>query len=275
MHRYGTPSNRIPHMFGISLYQQKHLELLPSGRQPFNPRSLFSQASSLPSNDLPSYAHKHPTTPYLSQIPCSWGAVYFPEQWREFHDFLAARLAERFPIGGERRWSGNGSKGNDTTSVSTVDYSPNSPLRQFPLHLTIPLSQPLTPLVHSPSSSSPPLLLPLRSTTWSRSWKKFYIELVFLRGYVMLYPNFPDFVSLSTNHLEVGSHVRRREGRESEKRGLFELPLMGLTRTKGGMLMENLPDIEDMPVLNLTGELTTLEGIVDQGKVKMDEMRLL
>ena len=91
----------------------------------------------------------------------------------------------------------------------------------------------------------------------------------------MLYPNFPDFVSLSTNHLEVGSHVRRREGRESEKRGLFELPLMGLTRTKGGMLMENLPDIEDMPVVNLTGDLTTLEGIVDQGKVKMDEMRLL
>ncbi|KIJ65143.1 hypothetical protein HYDPIDRAFT_153126, partial [Hydnomerulius pinastri MD-312] len=87
-------------------------------------------------------------------IPCSWGALYFPSHWREFHDYLSIRLSQHaFPI--------------STTVVPGV-----------------------------------------RSNKWTKSWKKYFIELVYLRGYVMLYANYEDFVSFSTNHLEVGSHVR-------------------------------------------------------------------
>ena len=72
-----------PQLFGISLYQQKHLELRLEGRHSFNARATFA---SMGLND--------PSTPYLSQIPCSWGAVYFPEHWREFHAYLSFRLSE-------------------------------------------------------------------------------------------------------------------------------------------------------------------------------------
>src|ERR1700761_94804 len=71
-------------------------------------------------------------TPYLSQVPCSWGAVFFPEHWQEFHDYLSLRLSEF---------------GHDI----------------------------LEPVVQD-----------LRSNTWRRSWKKYFIELAYLRGYVML-----------------------------------------------------------------------------------------
>src|SRR5882672_1140995 len=81
--RYGDANNNSPQLFGISLYQQKNIELKLQGRRPFDARALF-------------YDHRlpHPNTPYLSQIPCSWGAVYFPEHWREFHEYLAIRFSE-------------------------------------------------------------------------------------------------------------------------------------------------------------------------------------
>ena len=39
---------------------------------------------------------------------------------------------------------------------------------------------------------------------WKTSWKKFLIELAYLKGLVVLYPNFPNQSSFSTNHLEAG-----------------------------------------------------------------------
>ncbi|KAF8159700.1 hypothetical protein B0H34DRAFT_654996 [Crassisporium funariophilum] len=212
-YRYGNPSNRIPRMFGISLYQQKNLELLLEGRQPFNPRSLFS-TSGLP----------YSSTPYLSQIPCSWGAVYFPEHWREFHEYLTVRLSEL---------------------AATV---------------MIDLEDDIVPDV--------------RSNYWSKSWKKFFIELVYLRGYVMLYPNYHDFMSLSTNHLEVGSHVKIRS---QEKQDLFLLPLMPLNVPgQDSHLLElpenTLPELENLPVLNLTGSLTSLEALIEQGNLRRTQL---
>ncbi|CAA7267399.1 unnamed protein product [Cyclocybe aegerita] len=162
-YRYGKPQNRLVQLFGVSLYQQKHLELPIEGRQPFNPRSLFSLVG-LPETN----------TPYLSQVPCSWGALYFPEQWREFHDYLAVRFTE-------------------TALTMDEDVVPN-----------------------------------VRSNYWTKSWKKFFIELIYLRGYLMLYPNYDAFLSLSTNHLEVGSHVKTGEASK-----LLDLP------------DHRLPDIEE------------------------------
>ena len=210
------------------------------GRKPFNPRSLFS---SLENSDV------NPITPFLSQVPCSWGALYFPEHWEEFHSFLAYRLSE--------------------PSI-------------------IPLSTPIVPSV--------------RSNLWLSSWKRFFIELVYLRGYVMLYPNFEGFVSLSTNHLEPGAHVKAflpppvnstdfvnpnhlnssypDVDKEKEKRELFRLPLMPLplpsrpSKATGLLeLPENcLPSLDTLPTLNLTGYLSSQRGLRDQGDQRRKEL---
>ncbi|KAL0579271.1 hypothetical protein V5O48_002725 [Marasmius crinis-equi] len=205
--RYGAHIGSYPNLFGISLYQQKSIELHPEGRKPFNASHLFFE-SNFP-----------PSTPYLSQTPCSWGAVYFPEHWSEFHDYLAIRFSE----------------------------------------MAFKIDEIVVPDV--------------RSNRWTKSWKKFFIELVYLRGYVMLYPNFPDYMSLSTNHLEVGSHVKVRS---QAKRDAFVVPLMQLPmndRQSLGIL--DMPDgtlPTNPPVLNLTGSLSTLYELDTIGLSRRAEM---
>lgn len=195
-------------MFGISLYQQKNLELRPEGRHRFNARTTFAAAS------LPS-----PEIPYLSQIPCSWGAVYFPEHWRAFHEYLTLRLS-----GG-----------------------------------VLPIGSVVAPGV--------------RSNRWTRSWKKYFIELAYLRGYVMLYPNYADYASLSTNHLEVGSHVKEMtpEAYERKKR-LYQLLLLRPPpveeTVKTGLLDlpdARMPSYSDLPVLDLLGLLATEDLLRERG----------
>ena len=216
--RYGDPSASSSKLFGISLYQQKIIELRPIGRQPFNARMLFQSASLA-----------DPSTPYLSQIPCSWGALYFPSPWREFHDYLSLRLSQS----------------------------------ALPIHSTI--------------------VPGVRSNKWTKSWKKYFIELVYLRGYVMLYPNYADFVSLSTNHLEVGSHVKDEpEAVYERKKHLFSLPLMHLSGGLAGEVASGarlldlpggaLPDWERLPVLDLVGELSSMEAIQRRGDERRSEL---
>lgn len=233
---YSKAAILSPQLFGISLYQQKNLELRPEGRHQFSARMLFSSAS-----------FPDPNTPYLSQIPCSWGAVYFPEHWREFHDYLSVRLSEAHP--------------------------------------DLPIDRVVAP--------------GLRSNKWTRSWKKYFIELVYLRGYLMLYPNFKDYVSLSTNHLEVGSHVREMSGEAYErKKKLYLLPLMARTTglaaagapavvadpddefvsrvpaTTGLMDLPGgrMPSWEQLPVLDLLGLLATEQVLQDRGAVRREEL---
>lgn len=155
------------------------------------------------------------TSPYLSPIPCSWGAVYFPEIWKEFHVFLAQRLSEE----------------------------------------TFPITQEIVPEV--------------RSNRWTKSWKKFFIEMAFLRGYVMLYPNYPGFVSLSTNHLEVGSHVKQLTEKKKE---LFQLPLMESFSTLLELPNQALPNWQHLPVLNLTGYLSTMQWLKEFGYSRRREL---
>jgi hypothetical protein len=116
----------------------------------------------------------------------------------------------------------------------------------------------------------------VRSNNWTKSWKKYFIELVYLRGYVMLYPNYQDFVSLSTNHLEVGSHVKFRT---KEKKESFIVPLMQLSSsapspTSGLLeLPDNmLPGWDSLPVLNLTGSLATLKSLAEDGRRRRTEL---
>ncbi|PLW10751.1 hypothetical protein PCANC_09490 [Puccinia coronata f. sp. avenae] len=180
-YRYsGRPAGAV---YGISLYQPQHSELRPEGRRPFHAPRLLAELG----------VHPH-TVPYASQVPCSWGALFFPETWTAFHRYLTFRLANKLPA--------------------------------------TRLDQPVIPS-------------PIRSNRWPKSWKKYLIEWVYLRGQVMLYPNYhhlhapsPDDhdhpltdpaphqegptlvpVGLSTNHLEIGTHVHKRPYRASKKSG--------------------------------------------------------
>lgn len=217
---YGRRSINSDRLFGVSLYQQKSIELRPSGREPFSASSL-----------LDSVDHPHSNSPYLSQIPCSWGAVYFPEHWRLFHAYLIDRLSEHtYPI--------------DTPIISPSDR--------------------------------------IRSNRWTRSWKKFFNEFVYLHGYVMLYPNYSNWTALSTNHLEVGVHVRGREPHFQRKREQFDLPLMPLpipsssspTSSKSDQIripsildlpLQKLPPWDSLPVIDLWGFLSSHDELRERG----------
>ncbi|KAI7869507.1 hypothetical protein BDF14DRAFT_1965195 [Spinellus fusiger] len=175
-----------PHLFGISLYAPRTLELLPEGRRDFVLGPLLAES---PAN-----------TPYLSQVPCSWGALYFPEHWREFHDYLKTRLDDL------------------ALPISRLDRAvPNS-----------------------------------RSNRWKRSWKKYFIELVYARAYVMLYPNFKEFESFSTNHLQMGTHIRNPPSQGAVDS--FNVPLMVKDVLLEQLPDQRLPDYETLPVFTLWGQ---------------------
>lgn len=189
---------RSKRLFGVSLYQQRNIELRPEGRQRFDAHELFE------SLDMPA------NTPYLSQIPCSWGAAYFPEVWREFHAYLGLRLSE--------------------TSLEISDV----------------------------------IVPDIRSNRWPRSWKKYFIELVFLRGYTMLYPNYPEFVSFSTNHMEKGTHIHVAAV-DIKRRIQFEVPLMRLEESILDLPDLVLPSWTTLPFLDLWGEIVSEKEVVERG----------
>lgn len=207
-YRYTTKGRaQSQRMFGVSLYQQKNVELRPEGRRDFDAHKLFD-ALDIPFN-----------TPYLGQVPCSWGAAYFPEIWREYYDYLSIRLSE--------------------TSIEISD-------------IVVP---------------------ELKSNRWPRSWKKYFNELVYLRGYAMLYPNYADFESFSTNHLEQGTHIKAAVV-DMKRKMQFEVPLMA--DTDPTLLLElpksTLPEWPQLPVVDLWGYLATEEDVVTRGWTTMATM---
>ncbi|CAH1762142.1 8387_t:CDS:2 [Entrophospora sp. SA101] len=199
-YRYGPDREYSKRMYGLSLYNQKQMELPLPGRRKFS-ADLILNKSKYKSG-----------SPYLCQVPCSWGAVYFPEIWREFHEYLAVRL-------------------NDVNNYKIQD-------------IKVPLS---------------------RSNFWKESWKKYLIELIYLRGYVMLYPNFSNYTSFSTNHAENGIHIRARKNKPAPG-SIFDAPLMNkniiFKELPGGQLAK----YKDLPVLDLWGNLTTFKTLVYRGQ---------
>lgn len=144
MYRYGPDAQKEPakNILGISLIQQMTSELDRA-----TGRIMWSAGQ-----EIRKLGGKYEeTSPYLSQVPSSWGAVYFPEHWREFHDYIQVR------------------DGEEIVPKNTKIVAPS-----------------------------------LVSDSWGGSWKRFLIELIFLRGYSMLYPNYAEWASLSTNHVELG-----------------------------------------------------------------------
>ncbi|CAG8569650.1 12874_t:CDS:2 [Cetraspora pellucida] len=196
-YRYGTDRSLSGRMFGVSLYNTKLNELHLPGRRPFNP-ALALRGTIYPNQ-----------SPYLSQVPCSWGALYFPEIWREYRIYQNARL-------------------NDVNGLQLQDIS-------------VPGS---------------------RSNRWKKSWKRFFIELTYLRGYVMLYPNYEDSISFSTNHAEIGVHNHK----EGKKRDVFRLPLMKEDTVLDGLPGGHLPNFKDLPTMDLWGELIPQKELIQRGR---------
>ena len=59
---------------------------------------------------------------------------------------------------------------------------------------------------------------------WKRSWKKYMTEIMYTNELYMIYPNFPNQVSLSTNHVELGEHIVSEKDRE-KRLADFTVPL--------------------------------------------------
>jgi hypothetical protein len=185
-YRYSdTIYNNTSQLFGISLYSPRFAEIT-SKKRPFLVEELGVPIG----------------TPYLFQLPCSWGAVYFPEHWRKFHSFLEKR-------------------------PPTLTYIPK-----------------------------------IRSNTWSKSWKKYFIELVFIEGLVMLYPNFGDGLSFSTNRVERGEHFHTVSATMKER---YMMPLFKEDDFVFKLANHSLPEWDSLPLFNVYHERDILANITDMG----------
>ncbi|KAJ4785276.1 Glycosyltransferase family protein 2 [Rhynchospora pubera] len=188
------PQVSLPELSSISLYTPRIVEVVKE-RPKWNPTEFFKKI--------------HPNTPYLHQLPCSWGAVFFPKHWREFYAYMAARFTED--------------------------------AKQNPVQI--------------PKS---------RTNGWQASWKKFLIDMMYLRGYVSLYPNFPNQSSFSTNHMEPGAHISAKDNVVKHDKTDFEVPLMkdDFSRMLPAMKM---PPASKLPVLNLFNQAVSLKGLKAAG----------
>ncbi|KAL4611095.1 hypothetical protein ACB092_08G099800 [Castanea dentata] len=197
------PQVSLPELTSLSLYTPRLVEVVKE-RPKWNPTEFFK--------------HIHPNTPYLHQLPCSWGAVFFPKLWREFYVYMNMRFTE--------------------------------------------------------DAKSNPVQIPKsRTNGWQASWKKFLIDMMYLRGYVSLYPNFPKQSSFSTNHMEPGAHISAKDNVVKHDKTDFEVPLLKVdfrTLLPGG----KLPPASRLPSLNLFNQPVSLKGLKAAGaKLGQDVLR--
>lgn len=82
-----------------------------------------------------------------------------------------------------------------------------------------------------------------RSNGWKGSWKKYYMELAWAKGLYMLYPNFRNQSSFSTNHLEHGVHISKNDA--------THLPANYTVPLYSGKLPKTLSDNERVPILDV------------------------
>ncbi|MCO5557146.1 hypothetical protein L7F22_010703 [Adiantum nelumboides] len=200
---YYDPFVSLPELSAIALYTPRLVEVVKE-RPKWNATNFFKEL--------------HPNMPYLHQLPCSWGSLFFPKHWREFYKYMGMRYTE--------------------------DAKQNA--------------------VQIPKS---------RTNGWQASWKKFLIDMMYLRGYVALYPNFPQQASFSTNHMEPGAHINASGNVLNHRKEDFEVPL--LQEDFWELLpQKKMPPASRLPVLNLFNQPTTLKGLRGAGaKLKQDVLQ--
>lgn len=79
MQYYYNPNVHLPELNSIALYTPRVVEVVKE-RPHWNATDFFSPV--------------HPNTPYLHQLPCSWGALFMPARWREFYKYMGMRFTE-------------------------------------------------------------------------------------------------------------------------------------------------------------------------------------
>lgn len=77
---------------------------------------------------------------------------------------------------------------------------------------------------------------------WTRSWKKYLMELMILKGYVMLYPSMPFQESLSVHHREEGEHTGIINRYLNPNVDYFIVPL--ISEENAGILIEKVRQVE-------------------------------
>lgn len=176
-------------LFGISLYSPRIIDTDPSGR------------SLLPKQDNTAYLMQHPASQFGAG-----GALYFPQHWREFHDYITARLTDQAIIK-------RGSK-----------------------------------LPHLFKDS---LLTVSKSNKWLSSWRKYFDEMIYMRGYVMLYPSSVSYATFVSINSEPIKNKKKAELYVNAEK-LYKVPLAMDLGDRGEVL---LPDLEKMSVLDIHGKI--------------------
>ncbi|KAJ1638524.1 hypothetical protein T492DRAFT_943726 [Pavlovales sp. CCMP2436] len=190
MYRHGDEAAREQRMIGISLYTPRLVEVVRPRRR----LDLYAQLGG---------------RAFLQQLPCSWGALFFPEHWRVFRDYVLHRMSQE-------------ASASVMIPGSVVDG-------------------------------------------WKGSWKKFLIELMYRRAQWMLYPNFKNQTSFSTNHLEAGEHIGAKENALAHSAADFTVPLLGrdFVHQMPGRSLERLA--AQLVRLDLFSERTTDDEAVFRG----------
>lgn len=189
-----NPNVHLPELNSVALYSPRVVEVVKE-RPHWNATEFFKAV--------------HPNTPYLHQLPCSWGALFMPKKWREFYKYMGMRFTE--------------------------------------------------------DAKSNPVQIPKsRTNGWQASWKKFLIDMMYLRGYVTLYPNFPNQTSFSTNHMEPGAHIGAAANKLAHNPEDFIVPLF---QEDFFALLPNskLPPASKLPVINLFNQAASLRGLKAAG----------
>lgn len=150
---------------------------------------------------------------FYFQLPCSWGALYFPWKWREFLNHYHKRHRPNM-------------RGLEVVPITFVKQ-------------------------------------------WKQSWKKFYIELMVLKGYVMLYPSLPRQESLSVHHREEGVHTGKIRGFYKVV-DYFVCPFA--TSEQVEKLIQALGNVSKLPVLNFYHLPSNMTALKQFGKMVFDRM---
>lgn len=108
---------------------------------------------------------------YLHSVPCSWGSAIFGWHWKDFLKFFQARTHIPFY--------------NFTEELGDLGTG-----------------------FQKKNIGNPALYLPsCRCNTWANSWKRFFIDYMFGRGLVMVFPNEASNKGFSTTHAAAGAHT--------------------------------------------------------------------
>ncbi|KAH9597018.1 hypothetical protein LSM04_000082 [Trypanosoma melophagium] len=148
--------------------------------------------------------------PFLLQQPSSWGAVYFPKQWRQFREFFDETKDKDLQV--------NMGRGRRSPLSNKWDYP--------------------------------------------TSWKKSLVYYMHLRGWYMMYPNFPNRLVLSTSHQLAGVH-------RTPSKAKFVLPLVGAKDMEDAVVRDsvwNFPSMGSMKVYDVMfNELPVVHRIPSGG----------